>query len=301
METATIQELLAAGKPAYNPYVGEWELTEESKKQFARIPLTAMQHDAIVFGDAECPRCLGTAHLEYQERETHTGELRFASATCRCRPLAHKRKVLAQLLPPKYIRCNLATLEPSDLSRMAPKKQREMIDLFRDRPNDSVLLWGKPGTSKTTFSCAVLRHAVERDWKYFYTPLMGGLDYDKTRWIWRVSFDTLMAQYLRKQNDREEPEPDVTPERIRAATEKGRKFVLCLEEIDKAKLTEHRCNKLFDIIDTLYNCGGQLIVTTNLTYQGFVDMFTKTDSETINTAGDALIRRVKEMCEPYEF
>jgi DNA replication protein DnaC len=296
-----VYELLKEGKPYYNPFVGEWELTEESRELFKARNYSAKEFDAVVFGDRPCHWCGGTGSLNYTKRETHTGEIRSTHCECDCRRLLHRRKMLAQLLPPKYQRVNLATLETSPLSRMSPKKQAEMIDLFRKQPNDSVFMWGKPGTSKTTFACGLLRHAVERDWKYFYSDDLGGLNYDKTRWIWRISFDTLMAQYLRKQNDREEPEPDVTPERIKAATAKGRKFVLCMEEIDKAKLTEHRANKLFDIIDTLYNCQGQLIITTNLTHDGFIDMFTKTDNENINVAGDALIRRVEEMCEVYEF
>jgi DNA replication protein DnaC len=284
----------------YTP-LPDWELTEDSLEAAKPRYSTAAEYDAILFGDKPCPRCNGTHTVNYAVRDKHTGNLGTKDYQCLCSQNPHRRKTLAQMLPPKYLRCNLATLEPSTHSTMPIQRQAEMIQHFRENPNANVMMWGKPGTGKTTVACALLRHAVQRDWKYFYTDNLGCLKWTTGRWIWRVSFDTLMAQYLRKQNDREEPEPDVTPERIKAATEKGKKFVLCLEEIDKAKLTEHRANKLFDIIDTLYNCEGQLIVTTNLTHDGFSDMMTKTDNENINVAGAAIIRRIEEMCEIYEF
>ena len=292
-------ETLEQPRPIYRP--PEWELTEESLEIAKPRMGTAAEYDAILFGDKPCPRCNGTRMVKYAVKEKYTGQLGHKDYQCHCYQNQHRLKTLAQLQPPKYLRCNLATMQPNILCTMPLEKQAEMIEQFRRHPSDNVFMWGAPGTGKTTFACAMLRHAVQRDWKYFYTDNLGGLKFTTTRWIWRVSFDTLMAQYLAKQNDREEPDPDVTPERIKAATEKGKKFVLCLEEIDKARLTEHRANKLFDIIDTLYNCEGQLIVTTNLTYDGFVDMFTKTDNENINVAGGALIRRIKEMCEIYEF
>jgi DNA replication protein DnaC len=265
--------------------------------------LTPLEFDAIAFGDVLCPRCSGTYQVEVTLVNTVTGDTRKrVEWGCNCQRLMHLRKTLAQLLPRKYLRCNLSTLTPNINCTMPMQKQAAMLEKFREHPNANVLMWGKPGTGKTTLACALLRAAVKRDWKHFYKDDgYGACDYKLTRWIWRVSFDTLMAQYLSKQNDREAPEPDVTPERIKAATDKGRKFVLCLEEIDKAKLTEHRANKLFDIIDTLYNCEGQLILTTNLTRSGFVNMFTKTDNENINVTGGALIRRIEEMCEVYEF
>lgn len=263
---------------------------------FPPIKLTAQMHDDVLFGRTPCPYCNGKQFIEYREREEHSGETRERLVICRCDKLRHKRKVLEQLLPGKYIEANLWTLKPSPLSRVPSAAQAEEITYLKAHCDLSAFLCGAPGTSKTTYASALLRRAVERDWEHFYRPGFGALSYNKTRWIWRVNFDTLMAQYLRKQGDRDAPEPDVTPERIKARSDEGRKFVLCLEEVDKAKLTEHRCNKLFDIIDTLYNCKGQLIMTTNLRWEQFDSMFTSTGNDSIDVTGSAIIRRIREMC-----
>lgn len=249
--------------------------------------LTASEVDEIIFGRAPCSACGNT-----------TDTIERCNA---CDRLKHMRKTLRQALPAKYQECNFRTLVPHQaLCQLPVARQQELLDRFRANPDASVMMYGAPGTSKTTFSCAFIRRAIERDWKYFYTPVLGGVRWDRERWIWRVTFDTLMAQYLDKQSDRDAPEPDVTPERIKAATDKGRKFVLVLEEVDKARLTEHRMNKLFSIIDTLYNCEGQLVMNTNLTPEEFEAMFTQTDNLNINVTGAAFLRRVQEMCEVYD-
>lgn len=261
---------------------------------------TAKEFDDVVFGRAVHSRCGGTGYIAYWEREETTGARRKMAGGCFCSQLKHRRSILEKILPGKYVECNFWTMEPSPVSKLPIETQRRVIDGFRKNPDISVIMYGKPGTSKTTYACALIRRAVERDWNYFW---MGGgpCYWNREAWIWRVNYDTLMAQYLRQQGSREAPEPDVTPERIKAAYDKGKRFALCVEEVDKAKLTEHRANKLFDIIDTLYNCKGQLILTTNLTREQFEAFLTKTDNDGINVTGGAILRRIDEMCQTIDF
>jgi DNA replication protein DnaC len=154
------------------------EITANSKQQpapvwvvetdpFPPIKWTALMHDDVVFGRASCPHCSGKQYIKYREREEHSGATRESLAICKCDKLRHERKVLEQLLPGKYLESNLWTLKPSPLSRVPAAAQAEEIAYLMAHCDLSIFLCGPPGTSKTTYACALLRRAVRRDWEHF--------------------------------------------------------------------------------------------------------------------------------------
>ena len=97
---------------------------------------------------------------------------------------------------------------------MALGKQQKMIDYFIAHPDDSYFLYGAPGTSKTTFATALIRRALERDWKQWFWKGYP-LDYKRTLWIRYINWDSLIQEFLNYQNDKEAPPPSVTPQLIR--------------------------------------------------------------------------------------
>jgi hypothetical protein len=68
-------------------------------------------------------------------------------------------------------------------------------------------------------------------------------------------------------------EPSVTAEKIVKVTKGGVKYRLVLEEIDKVKETESRRSTLFDIINTLHEQEGMLVINSNLTFDEFQARF----------------------------
>jgi hypothetical protein len=94
----------------------------------------------------------------------------------------------------------------------------------------------------------------------------------------------------------------VTAKLIRDSAEAGRRPVLCIEEIDKSRLTEYKANKLFDLVQAMDANRGQLIITTNhKTMEDFEAFLYKTENAAINLAGEPIWRRIADNCTPIKF
>jgi DNA replication protein DnaC len=254
---------------------------------------TAEFHDAVMFGDEPCPHCDGSQMLRVGNH----------SSQCPCQELKWKRKTIERILPLRYHRSNLYTLQPSTASKLPLERQQQLIDLLRKRENrdKGYFLYGVPGTSKTTFAAALVRNAIERDWRrWLYKN--GPMKWDRSMWIRYINWDGLMGEYLAYQNDRNADPPSVTAKLIREAAEADRRPVLCIEEIDKSRLTEYKANKLFDLVQAIDANTGQLIITTNhKSKEDFEAFLYKTDNEAINLAGEPVWRRIMDNCTPVRF
>jgi hypothetical protein len=68
-------------------------------------------------------------------------------------------------------------------------------------------------------------------------------------------------------------EPDITAEKIIKLRHNGYRFKLYLEEIDKIAQTDARRNNLFDIINTLHEQEGVLVLNSNLRPEEFAVQF----------------------------
>lgn len=134
----------------------------------------------------------------------------------------------------------------------------------------------------------------------FLTPneaeRIGKADWYDKGFCWRISAKQLLEEihdYSVNRNRYDEegnfvsgaPMPTVTREKILKAVKLGFRPRLFLEEIDKIKGTETRFNNLFEIVDTLYEAQGQLVLNTNMTMAEFSAAY-----------GAAFERRIAEMC-----
>jgi DNA replication protein DnaC len=254
-------------------------------------PFTADYHDAIMFGDRPCPWCNDTRLI---------GNAAYPSA-CKCQSIRWKKRMVEQILPLRYHRSNLWTLKPSTASKMSQETQQKMIDYFLAHPDDSYFLYGAPGTSKTTFATALIRRALERDWKEWFWKGYP-LTYRTSLWIRYVNWDSLIQEYLDYQNDKDAPPPSVTPRLIREARTSGKRPVLCIEELDKSRLTEFKANKFFEFMVAMDETQGQIILTTNhRTQEHFERWLYKTDIDAVNMAGEPAWRRIMDNCKTIEF
>jgi len=249
--------------------------------------------DAIARGKKRCPACLGVGRYDITERgktEATHNILRVERPYCRCRGWKYLRSLVAKELPPLYEYVNLWTLQPDFQNMLSKAAQAEELKYVRDNPDGSFLIFGPPGTGKSTISCALFRHAYQRDMDFFWKD-GATLPYNKTRWIWRANFDALLQEHNTTIFDtKNAPEPYVTPKKIIDAKEAGHTPFLIVEEVDKTKLTEHRVKYLFQLLDAMINCQGQLIITSNLQFSEFIEAISK-DEETEST-GETIARRL---------
>ena len=249
-------------------------------------------HDAVMFGDMPCPFCDGSA-LQHIDQRVYS---------CDCAELKWKLKTIERILPKRYLKNNLYTIQPSTASKLPLERQKAVIEYMAKGENrdKGYFLYGEPGTSKTTFATALVRHAIERDWDrwlYDYGPQKWN-----NMWIQYANWDNLIGQHLAYQNDREAPPPSVTAQYIQSVAASGRRPVLVIEEIDKSKLTQYKANKLFDIIQAMDAALGQLIITTNYrTIEEFESFLYRTDDETINLTGEPVWRRIVDNCTMVKF
>lgn len=251
-------------------------------------------HDAVMFGDQLCPSCEGKQVLVTGEKYT----------ACVCQELKWKRKIIERILPMRYHRNNLYTLQPSTASKLSLERQKKVLDYIskRDNRDKGYFLYGAPGTSKTTFAAALVRNAIERDWKSWFYKDGGPMKWDRSLWIRYINWDSLMGEYLAYQNDKEAPSPTVTAKLIRDAAAAGRRPTLVIEEIDKSKLTQYKANKLFDIVQAMDAAMGQLIITTNhRTKEEFEAFLYQTSDPDINLAGEPVWRRIVDNCKTIKF
>jgi DNA replication protein DnaC len=252
-------------------------------------------HDAVMFGDHICPLCDGVGMVAIDKDDF----------PCDCIELKWKKKRIESILPLRYQRCNLYTIQPSTNSKLPLERQRSLIEHLSkvENRNKGYFLYGEPGTSKTTLAAALVRNAIERDWDTWFYKNGVYQKWDRSLWIRYVNWDNLIGQYLAYQNDREAPPPTVTAQLIQDAAAEGRRPVLCIEELDKSKLTQYKANKLFDLVQAMDAAMGQLIITTNYrTMEEFEAFLYKTDDETINLTGEPVWRRIMDNCSfiPFE-
>jgi DNA replication protein DnaC len=285
---------------------GQWETTEVRWATDPKsVQWTAELHDAVIFGDTPCPLCNGKQVLDVVQRFSTTGESRTSDSQCRCQSQIRFKadRYIKRILPGRYQRSNLWTLQPSSASKMSLQRQAKMLEFLRENPDCGYFFYGAPGTSKTTFATALVRRAIDRDWKdKIVSPTMGVLMYKTTFWIHYVNWDSYIQSLLDYQNHPDSaPEPVLTPRLIRQNAERGRTSCIVIEEIDKSRLTEYKANKLFDLVCAIDETKSQLVITTNhKTEESFQSWLYRTDNESVNLAGEPVWRRIVDNCKVVE-
>lgn len=239
------------------------------------------------------------------QRLSTTGEYRTSASQCRCQPLIRFKadRYIKRILPGRYQRNNLWTLQPSPASKMSLQRQAKVLEFLRKNPDDGYFFLGAPGTSKTTFSTALVRRAIDRDWQTKILDSQGfPAIYKTTFWIHYVNWDSYIQYLLDYQNHPDEaPAPALTPRLIRENAAKGHISCIAIEEIDKSRLTEFKANKLFDLVCAIDETKSQLIITTNhKSEESFQTWLYRTDNEAVNIACEPIWRRIVDNCKVIE-
>jgi hypothetical protein len=283
---------------------GKWEFYQAL---WTPVDWTRQLENDVMLG-TQCPMCLGVGEVPAILKGERTGAYKKDRYICHCDSVEERLYFLSNPwgIPKKYLFADLQTLQPIPTSPLTMARQAEEIEFLRQHPSDSYFLCGRPGTSKTTYTSALIRYAYDQWWGFLIKQCRGSPIKPSWFWIWRINFDVLMGQIQRYEyrtfgSKEEVSPPDLTPTRIaKAASEvsptRGRPL-LCIEEIDKAKMTVDRLNRLEALVDAVYNGDGQLLLTTNLTYAAFAATVIDTKPET----GEPLMRRIEEICHIREY
>jgi DNA replication protein DnaC len=158
---------------------------------------------------------------------------------CECL-LAKRRRRLLDRIPPEYRGFDLASIEPD------PERSRDqaaLIEALRANPNLSLLLSGRVGSGKSLVGWLLYKRAIERELPVVALPLA-----------------ELLGQFRRYECGSDQS-PAVTSEDLR---DSSRRWLIFLDEFDKARPTEFAGEQLFLLMDAIYTYRHQLIVASNL-------------------------------------
>jgi DNA replication protein DnaC len=243
-----------------------------------------------------CPVCHDYRRIPAIRYGKTTGVLEGTNLPCRCARLIRFYTEFDANIPAKYRHLNPHTYTPVDPKTvkglyMPQKYQEKQWKAIMNNPFTGYAFFGPAGWCKTTFSVMLFYLALERA-----TPYLIDDHFQRIKFLWRTDAKTIGDQHhafqmqFTKLNElgQEEAvvnEPDVTVDRILRAAKKGLPVGLFLEEIDKVKPTDFKRNLLFEIINTLYENNGQLVLCSNSKFSEFRERL-----------GPEFARRVIEMC-----
>jgi len=212
---------------------------------------------------------------------------------------------LDDAVPPRDRFADLATLEPSDKSKMPVEFQARILEAMRQQnfdcdcgrnPVRGWAFFGPAGWSKSTLCTAwfaqYARANVMDISRLRWSDMHEHIEFPKNRtasFLWRMNALTLIDENLAWQHrdfaNKAAKQPRVSSAWIEALQSHHFYSCLYLEEVDKIRTDKPKLDILFDVINALYDYHGVLLLNSNLTKQEFATQF-----------GPEFARRISEMC-----
>lgn len=239
------------------------------------------KHIQVTKPSDKCPlkMCDGSGQIKYKDEK----EPMYQSlANCHCHyiPFVNRQWERTVGAHDQWVR--LKDLKPSTKSKLPPDVQEKCIKLMKDDPLGSYVMLGQSGVSKTTFAIGLYHYALNAEpWNYTNIIRIKAKNLLDIIQSWRYD------EYFRRENH-----IFTTAKQITAQASRGNITRLFLEELEKVKYTEHKSTEIFDIIDALYETGGQLVLTGNLTFADLNDT---------SKFPEGLLRRVDEICAKHKW
>ena len=184
------------------------------------------------------------------------------------RCLCLRRKIMRtalKIVPKQYGKPKLSRLTPRpDIHPM----QRQAIGLAKSNPDDSFLLCGRNASGKTHIGWALYRHAVVSGRKAVGCLLSELIDSYK-------NFELMpQEEKLRAMRDFTKDRPLILPDDLKSDT---RRCTLFLDEFEKARPSEFASECLFRLLNAARDFNHQLIITSNLDWDGMRDRWSRID------------------------
>lgn len=240
---------------------------------------------------SKCSQCngSGTAMVPYPIG-IRRGEL--VSDTCpNCRVFVEGliafTRTYFQTVPPAYRHCVLRKLEPSTESVVPTERQAEIIAMLKKEPERGYAFFAPPKAGKTVWSVALYAEMLFR----YHMYDNGSLRFP----VRRTTFKRMLDQHSDFNVCRKNPEwteldrslnaPDVTADKIRDVSKTGRKYHLFLDDMKGWCVSATSIDMLSEVLNTLEENEGQLVVATTLTIAEFKSKY-----------GEALFWRIAKLC-----
>ena len=243
--------------------------------------LSSEQTGAFADPNHVCPVCQGSLEKKVLMQGKATGIVTKRSLWCDCRPLRMFWKYWSKV-PLRYRDVRLHTTQPSTLVNMPLDRQAAILKIICKNADNSMLLAGDAKTGKTHLMLGLYRRALESRARQWVTK-------PGTEWgLWRVNTSVWLEEQVRDSmagRDEDVPIPDLTVRKITQAALKGVKPRLFLEEIDKFKPSEFKMNRLFEIVNAVYEADGQIVATSNTSPEQLAN-------EWGNRYGSTILRRI---------
>lgn len=220
----------------------------------------------------KCPQCNGSGSVMMPDPIGLRRGLLVTTACPVCSTYVENltgfTKMYFEVVPPAYRRFTFRTLQPYPASPVPTERQEGVIAALKANPDKSYAFFAPAGAGKTVFATALFSEMLYRQ----YTR-------PHLRWKWfpvrRISIKKMLDQHADYAIRRNDPDwtdldrtlnaPDVTADKIRAVTQTGEEYRLFLEDMNGGDLTVTSRAILFEVVNTLYENEGQLVITSNLT------------------------------------
>lgn len=216
---------------------------------------------------SKCSRCNGSGSVKLTDAIGIRRDVPWITTCPVCSTsvenLIEFTKTFFALVPPGLRRFTLSTLKPYPESPVPIERQAQIIADLKTNPDQSYAFFAPTGACKTVFATALFSEMLYRQ----YTR-------PHPRWKWfpvrRISTKALLDQHTRWLNGRrsENLEPEVTSRKIAEATKAGQTYRLFLEDMNGEDSAARRA-ALFDVLNTLHENEGQLVITCSLTVAEF--------------------------------
>lgn len=230
-----------------------------------------------------CSRCDGTGWV--YRAEAHGGK--GGVSECECHRLARLNK-RAEEIPEYYTRYGAPRLseivpqvdaDVQNKSKGYSSGQAKALEMFRSRPDQSWILMGPNGSGKSFFGWALWWEAVLSGRPAVATRLQEFIDSYRA---WE------QVPQWEKDADRPASRPALLPFDLKTQT----KRTLFLDEVDKlSNVTRYMSQLFFDLVSNIRDYGHQLIVCTNLDWQGLEAMW----SQQGDVYGNSIMRRLADI------
>lgn len=217
-----------------------------------------MESATAKFSDAEyaCAKC------------QDLGWVTTVKGAYRCECLSQKLRLqLLDRIPAEYRDLDLGTVKP-DTNRH--EGQASLVPALQANPDKSLLLCGRVGCGKSLFGWLLYKRAVEDGRPAIAAPLA-----------------ELMGEFRRYECGGEQL-PRVISGDLRSDK---RRWLIFLDEFDKARASEFSTEQLFLLMDAIYVGHHQLVVTSNLSKDDLRSHWSQASEQ----YGVSIMRRLLEL------
>lgn len=232
---------------------------EHSRSRSIRSELVRL----AIGANKPCPECGGGQFMYSIRRGELSGAVVNYGNVCFCWLWKQYWREMHRMTSARFVGVRLNRLKPEG-PRLSKPQQDEIIATVRANRDKSCLLVGPAGRGKTHIATALFSHALERSIR----AQLQRDPYGRYKpCVWRSEAGLLVTRTIDwDKRDREKenrlPMPVVRVCDIQLLPSWIRPVVV-LDEVDKIAKSSYHLNVLLQLVDAVYERGGQVIMTSN--------------------------------------